>query len=286
MDGAMILSSDCSRIARANVQLVPEPRHPDPRDRHPAPHRRAGRQADRRAGDHRLRGAGARRGPPARPEADARARRPGALPRRPGPADPRALQGPARRGQRLAVGAGGRGSRHRARRDHGAAARRDGAADRGGDRGVRHRARRRRPPDPPAARGAHGRRRGRPAALREGLLQRVGRLRAPRRAGRAGRPGHRDAARPARGRRRAAPPARRRVWTPRCNRTATGCCTRSRACPSSSPTTSSSGSPTCRRSCAGVPDLVEVEGVGEARARAIKDGLARLAETSILERYV
>jgi diadenylate cyclase len=32
-------------------------------------------------------------------------------------------------------------------------------------------------------------------------------------------------------------------------------------------------------------DLVEVEGVGDARARAIKDGLARLAETSILERY-
>jgi DNA integrity scanning protein DisA with diadenylate cyclase activity len=32
-------------------------------------------------------------------------------------------------------------------------------------------------------------------------------------------------------------------------------------------------------------DLVEVEGVGVARARAIKDGLARLAETSILERY-
>jgi len=37
---------------------------------------------------------------------------------------------------------------------------------------------------------------------------------------------------------------------------------------------------------AGVPDLVEVEGVGDARARAIKEGLARLAETSILERYV
>jgi diadenylate cyclase len=32
-------------------------------------------------------------------------------------------------------------------------------------------------------------------------------------------------------------------------------------------------------------DLVTVEGVGDARARAIKDGLARLAETSILERY-
>jgi diadenylate cyclase len=37
---------------------------------------------------------------------------------------------------------------------------------------------------------------------------------------------------------------------------------------------------------AGVPDLVEVEGVGDARARAIKEGLSRLAETSILERYV
>ena len=32
-------------------------------------------------------------------------------------------------------------------------------------------------------------------------------------------------------------------------------------------------------------DLVQVEGVGDARARAIKDGLVRLAESSILERY-
>ncbi len=37
---------------------------------------------------------------------------------------------------------------------------------------------------------------------------------------------------------------------------------------------------------AGVADLVEVEGVGDTRARAIKEGLSRLAETSILERYV
>lgn len=34
-----------------------------------------------------------------------------------------------------------------------------------------------------------------------------------------------------------------------------------------------------------VDDLIEVEGVGEARARAIKEGLSRLAETSILDRY-
>lgn len=37
---------------------------------------------------------------------------------------------------------------------------------------------------------------------------------------------------------------------------------------------------------AGLVDLTEVEGVGEVRARAIKEGLSRLAETSILERYV
>lgn len=37
---------------------------------------------------------------------------------------------------------------------------------------------------------------------------------------------------------------------------------------------------------ASIQDLDEVEGVGETRARAIKDGLSRLAETSILDRYV
>src|SRR4051794_39619550 len=36
---------------------------------------------------------------------------------------------------------------------------------------------------------------------------------------------------------------------------------------------------------ASAADLTEVEGVGDVRARAIKEGLARLAETSILERY-
>ncbi|HLX87316.1 MAG TPA: DNA integrity scanning diadenylate cyclase DisA, partial [Acidimicrobiales bacterium] len=36
---------------------------------------------------------------------------------------------------------------------------------------------------------------------------------------------------------------------------------------------------------ASVGDLEEVEGVGEARARSVKDGLARLAEATILDRY-
>ena len=34
-----------------------------------------------------------------------------------------------------------------------------------------------------------------------------------------------------------------------------------------------------------IADLVNVDGVGEARARAIKEGLSRLAESSILDRY-
>ncbi|MGL5827005.1 MAG: DNA integrity scanning diadenylate cyclase DisA [Nocardioides sp.] len=37
---------------------------------------------------------------------------------------------------------------------------------------------------------------------------------------------------------------------------------------------------------AGVEDLQYVEGVGELRARSIREGLSRLAESSILERYV
>lgn len=36
---------------------------------------------------------------------------------------------------------------------------------------------------------------------------------------------------------------------------------------------------------ASLEDIEEVEGVGEVRARAVKEGLARLAETSILDRY-
>lgn len=37
---------------------------------------------------------------------------------------------------------------------------------------------------------------------------------------------------------------------------------------------------------ASVGDLQTVDGVGEARARSVREGLSRLAESSILERYV
>ena len=37
---------------------------------------------------------------------------------------------------------------------------------------------------------------------------------------------------------------------------------------------------------AGIDDLQTVDGVGETRARSVREGLSRLAESSILERYV
>jgi diadenylate cyclase len=37
---------------------------------------------------------------------------------------------------------------------------------------------------------------------------------------------------------------------------------------------------------ANLEDLMDVDGVGESRARAVREGLSHLAESSILERYV
>jgi diadenylate cyclase len=37
---------------------------------------------------------------------------------------------------------------------------------------------------------------------------------------------------------------------------------------------------------AGIDDLQQVEGVGEARARSVREGLSRIAESSILERFM
>jgi diadenylate cyclase len=37
---------------------------------------------------------------------------------------------------------------------------------------------------------------------------------------------------------------------------------------------------------ASIDDLQAVGGVGESRARSVREGLSRLAESSILERYV
>ena len=98
MDGAIILAGDASRIARANVHLVPNPNVPDLGDRHPPPHRRAGRPLDRRAGHLGVRGHAGHHRLRRRREAPARGDPPAAQPGQPGAVDARALQAPARHG--------------------------------------------------------------------------------------------------------------------------------------------------------------------------------------------
>ena len=116
MDGAIVVDREVTRILRAATQLVPDPSIETERVRHPAPHRRAGRQADRLPGhlgepvdaDHRP----LRR----RPAARARGVRRDPVPGQPGAGDPRAVQAAARRGHRHPVGARDRGPGHRPRR--------------------------------------------------------------------------------------------------------------------------------------------------------------------------
>ena len=159
MDGAIILAADGSRVARANVHLVPDPDIPTSETG--TRHRTAERVARQISVPvhHHLGGDGRRLGALPRLQEDARADPARARPRRPGAADPRPVQGAPRRCERRVVGARSRRSRHRARRRDGAAARRDGAAHRRGDRGLRRRARRRRPARRASARRAHRRRR-------------------------------------------------------------------------------------------------------------------------------
>ena len=127
MDGAVVLSSDGSRIVRANVQLVPDPTIPT--DESGTRHRSAERAAIqtgypvvsvshsmnivtvyvagerhvvRRLGDHPVAG-------------------------QPGDRDAGAVQVPARRSEQATVDGRDRGLRHAARRDDGGAAAGDGA---------------------------------------------------------------------------------------------------------------------------------------------------------------
>ena len=78
-----------------------------------------------------------------------------------------------------------------------------------------------------------------------------------------------------------------RASTPRSARAATACWPGCRACPASSSTGWSSTSAACR-SCSPPASTTcrPSTGVGESRARSVREGLSRLAESSILERYV
>ena len=169
MDGAIIISTDGGRIARANVHLVPDPTVPTSRDRHPSPHRRARRPVARRAGG----SAPARRWASSTCTRAARKHQLQEIGRLLDRAN-QALQTLERYKARLddaianLTARRGRRRRHAARRRPRRAARRDGAPHRRRDRDDDHRARRRRPAAAPPARRAlrRDRRRARPRRRR------------------------------------------------------------------------------------------------------------------------
>ena len=170
MDGAIVLNANATRIAWANVQLMPDPTILSLGDRHAAPHRRARLQADRRAGGRHLPAPRGRLALRRRREVHPRGHPRGAgqgqsgagharqVPHAPGPG----LHPPDRPGVR--------GRRHAARRTDRPAARRARDAHGRRDRALHRRARHRGPSHRDAARGDHGRDRGRQGCARPRLL--------------------------------------------------------------------------------------------------------------------
>jgi diadenylate cyclase len=289
MDGAVVLDTDGSRIVRAATQLMPDPSIPT--EESGTRHRTAQRVSSQTGFPGHL-------GQPVdaghRPVRGRPALRAGQLggdpvPGEPGAGHAGALQAAAGRGLRHAVRAGDRGPGHRAGRDQRGAAAGDGPPDRRRDRGLRRRARHRR-----AA-----------AVLQlEELLAGV------------------DAERalitrdylPGGGRRGRTTDE---VLAELAALSATelldlGAVARALGYPATPESLETAVSPRGYRLLAKVPrlpativdrlvdhfgglqkllarridDLQAVEGVGESRARSVRESLSRLAESSILERYV
>ncbi len=187
MDGAIVLNANATKIAMANVQLMPGPDDPLARDRHAPSHGRARLQADRRARDRDL--------PATRGRLALRRRRevhPRGHPRRarqgqPGARDARQVPHAPRPGLDAPDGARVRGRRHAPRRADGAPALRARDAHGRRDRALHRRARHRGPADRDAARGDDGRHRRRQGRARARLPRR-GRRRGVRRGARPARP--------------------------------------------------------------------------------------------------
>ncbi len=288
MDGAIVLNGEATKIAWANVQLMPDPtilssetgtRHrtaervskqttalviaisPAPRRRlplrrgdevHPPGHPRRARESQPGPGD-------AGEVPPAP--------RPGL-----GPADPARV----------------RGRRRPPRRALGPAARRAGDADGGRGRALHRRARHRGPADRDAAGGDDGRRRRRQDGADPRLQRR--RLRAepdrgPAGAGPDAPPGRARLRSPRRAARLR--PQGQHPGLPRRARAATACWAGSRA----SPSLSSRRSPTSwagwRRSWRPpTPTSPPSTESGPTRAKDIREGLRRLQEVDLVDRYL
>ncbi len=164
MDGAIALSVERNQDRPRQRPADPGPDHPHPGDGHAPSHRRARLQADRCDRHRRLRAAGGRlalrrrgqvhpRGDPGHPGQG-----------QPGPGHPGQVPQPPGSGLDSAHRARVRGRGDPARRPHGAPAGRAGHADGCGDRALHRRARHRGPADRDAARrddGRRGRRQGR-----------------------------------------------------------------------------------------------------------------------------
>ena len=288
MDGAIILNANATKIAMANVQLMPDPTilSHETGTRHRTAER-VSKQTDA------LVIAISQRREVVSVYVDGAKYILGRHPRRaregqPGARDAREVPHPPGSGLHAAHGARVRGRDDAARRAHGAAALRARDPHGGRDRALHRRARQRGPADRDAARGDDGRRGRREGRARARLP--VGLLR-----------------RGLRGRARGDRPAR-----------ATRTCSTSAGSPSCSATTASSTRSTTRSPRAAtaswgasrrLPKLVvsqivaefggldellaasdseleAVEGVGEIRAKDIREGLRRLQELNLVDRYL
>ena len=164
MDGAIVLSSNATKIASRQRAADARPDDPHAGDRHPAPHGGARLQADRRDGGRRLGAARGRLAVRRRDQVHPRGHPGRAGQGQPGAGDARQVPQPPGPGLDPPDRARVRGRRHAARRAHRAAARRAGHPDGGRDRALHRRARHRGPADRDAARrddGRRGRRQGR-----------------------------------------------------------------------------------------------------------------------------
>ena len=288
MDGAIILAADGSRVARANVHLVPDPDIPtrETGTRHRTAERVA-RQIDVpviTVSEE----MGVVIGPLPGLQEDARADPARARPRRPGAADPRPLQGAARRGERRALGARGRRPRDRSATSSTVLQRAEMVrriadeiegyvVELGADGGWSSSSSRSSPAGSSTTGGS---------SCKDYFVARP--ERGARRTSSTGSPSSttRTCSTCAPSPALLGLPRRARPRLVGAARAATACSPRSRGCPRRSPSTSSSGSATCRRSCARASPISSRSKASARRARrAIKDGLARVAESSILDRY-
>ena len=285
MDGAIIVNAGCTKLAYANVQLMPDPTIAVERDGHAAPHRRARRQADGRARDLDLAAArdgdGLRRPEPLPARADRRRARED----EPGARDARDLPRPARAGADAADGARVPERGHARRRARRPAARRADDAHGRGDRAGLRRARRGGTADPDAARGARRRRADEKAALVYDYHAEGG------------------AARTQEGLEALAGlpynqllefellavlgyPATSTRSTIRSRRAATASSRTSRGSPTAWSSAWSRAWTAWTGSSGSQRELEAVEGVGTVRAREIREGLRRLQEHNLVDRYL